>query len=199
MLMKGNNANGNIGQSNVIGAYAPNRDTVAHDTDIRKVTSYESDYIGFSDPGSYDDTGERSNADDAKRHKSTKKLYNPNVPLEDFCLDVRFPYSKLYKKELVQFLTRERFKFNYIKNGVVRVMAECSAGKGCSWLILCSWCFRKKIFVVKTLCVKALWSSRATTNSRVTAHVVANMFGEVISSAPFIKPRHLEAMVRKKL
>ncbi|KAJ0972130.1 hypothetical protein J5N97_020089 [Dioscorea zingiberensis] len=38
-----------------------------------------------------------------------------------------------------------------------------------------------------------------TTNRRVTAHVVAKWFGEVISGMPFIRPRHLKAMVRREL
>lgn len=40
---------------------------------------------------------------------------------------------------------------------------------------------------------------RTTNNKRVTARVVARRFEEVISVMPFIKPRHLKAMVRKEI
>ena len=49
-----------------------------------KVVGFESDYIESSNPGSYEETSEESDADDAKRHRSTRKYYNPDVPLHDF-------------------------------------------------------------------------------------------------------------------
>lgn len=59
-------------------------------TEGGKVAKYQSDYIHSFDPRCYDDTSEGLDADDAKRHKSNKKYYDPKVPLEDFCLDLRF-------------------------------------------------------------------------------------------------------------
>lgn len=109
-----------------------------HDTEIGKVIGYESEYIDSSDPGSYDDTIEGTSSDEARRHKSIKKHYNPNVLLEDLCLDPRFPNLKLFKKELVQFSTSMGFEFKYIKNDAIRVKAQCS-GKRYSLLILCWW------------------------------------------------------------
>lgn len=98
---------------------------MAHDVDLGKVIGYESDYIDSSDPGSYDDTSEGSSADEARRHKYAKKCYNPNVPLEDFCLDLRFSDMKLFKKALVQFSTRRWSEFKYIENDAIRVRVQC--------------------------------------------------------------------------
>ena len=39
----------------------------------------------------------------------------------------------------------------------------------------------------------------ATKNRRVTAHVVARRFGDVLSGMPSIRPRHVKAMVRKEM
>ena len=69
---------------------------MAHDTDIGKVTGYESESMDSSDPESYDDTSDGSSVDDAKRHRPTKKHYNTNVPLKDLCLGLRFPDLKLF-------------------------------------------------------------------------------------------------------
>lgn len=58
-------------------------------------------------PGSYVDTSEGFNADDARRHKSS-----PNTTLEDFSLDLRFKDLNSFKKELVDFLLMVQCKKN---------------------------------------------------------------------------------------
>lgn len=40
-------------------------------------------------------------ANDAKRHKSRKKYYDPNASLVDFFVDLRFDDLKMFNKELV--------------------------------------------------------------------------------------------------
>lgn len=69
--------------------------------DSEKVTGYESEYFDSLDLGSYVDTSETSDADDAKWHKSKDIYYDPNVPLEDFYLDLRFENLKLFKLSLL--------------------------------------------------------------------------------------------------
>lgn len=64
---------------------------------IGKFTGYESEYMDSSDPRSYKDTSEGSSADDARRHKIRKYYYNPNTPLEDFYLYLKFKDLKLLK------------------------------------------------------------------------------------------------------
>lgn len=76
--------------------------------------------------------------------------------------------------------------------------ATCSS-KGCGWLILCSWCNKEKLFVIKNYVPKHSCFLGVARNKRVTTTVVANRFGEVISLVPCIRPRHLKAMVRKEL
>ena len=127
---------------------AQHKKNKATGSDIRKVSGYISDYIESSDPGSYSDTSEDSTIDDARRHKSSMMIYDPNVPLDDFCLDLRFTYLKLFKHELIEFSTRRGFEFKYIKNDSKRVRAKC-AGKECKWLIFCSLCNGKKMYVVE--------------------------------------------------
>lgn len=166
--------------------------------DIGKITGYVSDYMDSSDPGSYESTSEDSDADDAKRHKSQNIYYDPNEPLKDFFVDLRFESLKQFKSVLVEFSTRKQFEFQYIKNDKVRVRAKCSA-KGCKWIILCSWCNGRKTYVVKHYMAEHSCILGATKNKRVIAHVVAKNFGEMISAVPFIKPRQLKAMVRKEL
>lgn len=112
------------------------------------VRSYESDYISLSDPGSFEETSKGLDTEDTQRHRSSRKVYKPIVPLEDFCLDLRFKDLKHFKKELVDFSMREGFEFRYVKNDSVRVRAVC-LGKNCKWLILCSQCSRKRFFTVK--------------------------------------------------
>ena len=36
-------------------------------------------------------------------------------------------------------------------------------------------------------------------NKRMIAHIIASKFGDVISTMPFIRPRHLKAMVKREL
>ena len=38
----------------------------------------------------------------------------PNVPLEDFHLDLRFEDLKLFKRELADFSLKKRFEFQYV-------------------------------------------------------------------------------------
>ena len=84
-----------------------------------------------------------------------------------------------------------------MKNDQVRVGAICFTNR-CNWSILCSWCSVTKTFMVKTYmseysCLFALKSKRVTTS------VIARKYWEEITSMPFIKPRHLRALVRKDL
>ena len=53
-------------------------------------------------------------------------IYDPNVPLDDFCLDLRFTDLKLFKQEFIEFSTRRGFEFKYIKNDSKRVRAKCA-------------------------------------------------------------------------
>ena len=163
-----------------------------------KATGYDSKYIDSSDLGSYEDTSEGSSADDARRHRPRKNNYDPNVPFKDFFIGLQFENMKLFNGELVEFSTRKRFEFSYIKNDLVRVRAKCSP-KGCKWLILCSWCSVKKVYVVKHYVADHSSILGATKNRRVTAYVVAKRFEEVIGGMPSIKPRHVKAMVRKEM
>ena len=105
---------------------------------------------------------------------------------------------KMYKKELVEFSTRKRFEFKYIKNDSVRMGAKCFA-KRCTWLILGSWCCDKKRYIVKHYVPNHTCLLETSWNKRVTAHIIARKFSNVISSMPYIRPRHLKVMVRREL
>lgn len=74
--------------------------------DTIKVNSYKSEYIKSSYPSSYDDTNEDYAVNDAKRHMFISKIYDLNVPLDHFFLDLRFKDFKMFKRELVEFSTR---------------------------------------------------------------------------------------------
>ena len=138
-----------------------------------------------------------SDVDDAKRHKSSNKYHDPSVPLVDFFIDLRFDDMKIFKKKLVEFSTRKRFEFKYIKNDSVRMGAKCFA-KRCTWLILGSWCCDKKRYIVKHYVPNHTCLLETSWNKRVTAHIIASKFGDVISNMPFIRPRHLKAMVKRE-
>lgn len=163
-----------------------------------KVMGYDSDYFVSSDPGSYEDTSQESDADDANRHKSKDIYYDPNAPLEDFYLDLRFDDLKLFKRELVDFSLRKGFEFQYLKNDGVRVRVRCAA-KGCKWLIFCSWCSRRKMYVVKTYVREHSCFVGTSKNKRVTGSVIARRYFDVINGMPCIRPRHLRALLRKDL
>lgn len=166
--------------------------------DFGKVSGFESDYISSSDPGSYDDTNEGLEAEDVQRHRSTRKIYDPNVGLEDFSLDLRFKDLQAFQKELVEFSSNKGFEFKYVKNDAVRVRAVCSM-KNCKWLIQCSWCSGKKSFTVKHYVPHHSCLLGYTKNRRVTAPVIAKRYGDIIFAMPFIRPSHLMTMVRKDL
>lgn len=55
----------------------------------------------------YEDTSEGSSVDDARRHRSRKNYYDPNVMLKDFFIGLQFENLKLFKGELVEFSTRK--------------------------------------------------------------------------------------------
>ncbi|XP_039135770.1 uncharacterized protein LOC120273202 [Dioscorea cayenensis subsp. rotundata] len=159
---------------------------------------YDSDYLDSSDPGSYEDKSGESEVDDAKRYKASNNCYCPNTQLEDFYLDLRFDDLKSFKHELVQFSIRKGFAFQYVKNDGTRVREKCAA-KGCKWLVFCSWCSGKKMHVLKKYIAEHSCLVGTSKNRRVTGKVIANRFFDVINGMPFIKPRHLKAMVRKEL
>lgn len=56
-------------------------------------------------------------------------MYDPNIPLKDFFLDLRFKDLKVFKRELVEFSTRRGFEFMYIKNNVISVRTVCLGKK----------------------------------------------------------------------
>lgn len=159
---------------------------------------YNSDYLDSSDPGSYEDKSGESEVDDAKRYKASNNCYCPNTQLEDFYLDLRFDDLKSFKHELVQFSIRKGFAFQYVKNDGTRVREKCAA-KGCKWLVFCSWCSGKKMYVLKKYIAEHSCLVGTSKNRRVTGKVIANRFFDVINGMPFIKPRHLKAMVRIEL
>lgn len=94
-------------------------------TEFGKVTSYDSEYKNSLDLRSYEDTSEESSVYDARWPRSKKNYYDPNVQLTDIFLGLEFQNLKLFKGELVEFLTTEGFEFSYNKN-VVSVWAKCS-------------------------------------------------------------------------
>lgn len=53
-----------------------------------KVDGFESYNMESSNLGSYEDTSEEFNADDARRHRSIRKFYIPDVLLLEFFLDL---------------------------------------------------------------------------------------------------------------
>ena len=55
------------------------------------------------------------------------------------------------------------------------------------------------MFVVKLYAWQHSCLLEVTKNRRVTAPVVAKRFGEIVTAVPFIRPRHLRALVRKEL
>ncbi|EOY32076.1 Gag-pol polyprotein-like protein [Theobroma cacao] len=79
----------------------------------------------------------------------------------------------------------------------LRVRATCAA-KNYKWTILCSWCATNKIYMVKTYEFEHSYLL-ITKNKRGTALVIARKYGEEITAMPFIKPKHLRALVRKDL
>lgn len=132
------------------------------------------------------------------RHKSSNKFYDPNTPMQDFRLDLKFIDLKMFKNELVEFSTKKGFEFKYVKNDALRVRAICSA-KGCTWLILCSYCNGEKLYVIKHYVQNHSCTFGTTRNKRVIAPVISRRFGDIIAAMPFIKPRHLKALVRREL
>ena len=80
----------------------------------------------------------------------------------------------------------------------MRVRAKCSA-KGCTLLILCSWCSAKRLFIIKYYVAEHSCLLKATRNRRVTANVVVEKFGDMIAAMPILKPRHLKALIRMEL
>ena len=66
-----------------------------------KVIGFEFDYIDSSEPGSYVDTSGGFDANDAVRHKSSKKSFNPSVHMKDFRLDLRFKDFKCSRMSLL--------------------------------------------------------------------------------------------------
>lgn len=105
---------------------------------------------------------------------------------------------KMFKAKLVEISTRQGFEFKFIKNGALRVQACCVA-KRCKWLILCSWCSGKQIFIVKHYESSHSCLLGTTKNRRVIAPEIAKRFRETLTAMPFIKPRHFRAMVRKEM
>ena len=57
----------------------------------------------------------------------------------------------------------------------------------------------KKVYVVKHYVAEHSCLLQTTKNRRVTSHVVAKRFGDLISGMPFIRPINLKAMVRREL
>lgn len=85
-----------------------------------------------------------------------------------------------------------------MKNDAVQVRANCSA-KGCKWIILCSWCSGKKTYVMNHYVLEHSCLVGTSKNRRVIGSVIAIRFGDVISGIPFIRTRHLRAMIRREL
>lgn len=98
-----------------INANIPTCDTVGPSTTIGKVVGYDSEYIDSPYPGSCDDTSEDSNANDAQRHKSSKRNYNPNIPLEDFCIDLTFKDLHYLRKSLYSFQPEKALSLGMLK------------------------------------------------------------------------------------
>lgn len=46
--------------------------------------------ISSSNPGSFENSSEGSNVEDAKRHMFSRRFYDPSVHMEGFSLDLRF-------------------------------------------------------------------------------------------------------------
>lgn len=90
-----------------------------------KVAAYESDYIDSSHPRVYLETSGESDVDNARRHKSSRRYYDPSVPLKEFFLDLRFQHLKLFKDALVKYPTKRRFEFTYVKINALIVLAKC--------------------------------------------------------------------------
>ena len=63
---------------------------------------------------------------------------------------------------------------------------------------MCSWCSSSKTFMIKIYQNEHSCLSTSK-NRRLTTIVIARKYGEVINAMPFIKPRHLRALVRKDL
>lgn len=115
-----------------------------------------------------------------------------------FFIDLRFDDLNIFRKELVEFSTRKGFEFKYMKIDSVRVRAKCSA-EGCTWLTLCSWCSGKKRYIVKHYVPNHSCLLGTTKKKKVTTHIIARKFGDVITSMSYIRPSHLKAMVKREL
>ncbi|KAK6272905.1 hypothetical protein POUND7_009988, partial [Theobroma cacao] len=182
--------------------------------DTNKVDGYISEYFDSSDLGSFIETSDNSDEDDAQRVKSSDKYYNsdeddaqrvkssdkyynPMVPFNDFVVGLRFENLKVFKNVLFELSIRKRFEFKFLKNDKQRVRATCAA-KNYKWTILCSWCATNKIYMVKTYEFEHSYLL-ITKNKRGTTLVIARKYGEEITAMPFIKPKHLRALVRKDL
>ena len=63
----------------------------------KKVTRYHNEYIDSSCLRRYGDISEGASANDARRHRSRKNNYDPNVPLKDFFIGLQFENLKLFK------------------------------------------------------------------------------------------------------
>lgn len=77
---------------------------------------HETEYLQSSNPASYEDTSEGFVGDDARRHRSSRRVFDPSKKLDDFFLDLRFKDLKQFKNELVEHSTSRGFKFKYLKN-----------------------------------------------------------------------------------
>lgn len=75
-----------------------------------KVGGCESDYIGSSDPVNCIDISSGFNVNNAQGHSQIGRTMTPNVSLEEFFLDLRFPNLELFRNVLVEFSTKKRFE-----------------------------------------------------------------------------------------
>lgn len=66
-------------------------------------------------------------------------------------------------------------------------------------MILCSWCSKNKLYMVKHYMPGYTCILGATRNRRVSGHVLVEKFGDVIAGIPIINPRHLKVLVKKEL
>lgn len=156
----------------------------------------QSDYIDSDDPGSYKDTSDESDADDAQRVKSSGLHFSSNGTLTVFFVDQIFTGPAQFKKALSDYSLEKQFTYHFKKNDKVRVRAKCSA-LNCKWEILASIDGNDKLFKVKTYydehsCLPT------TKNPRLTSKVIAIKFKDDIVKMPFMKARHIRALVKKK-
>ncbi|OMO77108.1 Transposase, MuDR, plant [Corchorus olitorius] len=148
----------------------------------------ESPYFDSDQPNSFIKTdSEDSEADDAQRCISRGLNFRPDGSVPEFFKEQFFTGPAQFKATLKEYSLGKQKAFYYKKNDKQRVRAHCSTN-ACDWEIMASYhcgdgSFRVKTYNDNHTC------NEAKRNKRLTAKVMAEKLGDVISEMPTIRAK----------